>query len=230
MTGRFRLRLSALIVLFGMAGCTNLPGLASAPSPDIEGTVQARLALLTTQTAVVQAQESIAGRERALAATQTSLAATLTPAAARSASATPSATPTIAPLTATPSASLTPAAPPTLVEPRDKSSFPAKEAVTLKWSWTRALAADEYFEIQLTGFRSPIPQDWMCTRESAFTIPTAPLELGYYAWAIVVRRGVIDNAGCHAQGEVTLPSVTWGFDWRGAPDVKPAQPTKKPYP
>lgn len=130
----------------------------------------------------------------------------------------------VSPPSPSPTAVWSPA--PQLLQPKERSSFAAEDAITLSWTWFRQLGSDEYFQLQLS--RESAVQDWACTTYSTYTLPAAPLGFGTYSWRVVVRKGTVGKQVCSFEGEVSLPSETWTFEWK--PPEVPATPTTAPSP
>lgn len=234
---------SVLAIALSLSAC--IPGTSTV---NVEATVQSRFETRAKETSIAQTQITVEALATSLAATQTALLPTRSPTVVPPTISTipftqppqvvtviitatplpPTATPSPVPTRTVPLATSTPSSAPILIAPKDRSSFSSKETVTLSWTWIRPLAEDEFFEIQLGDFRTTVVQDWGCTKENKNTFLFPPKDQGYYNWRIVVRKGIIDREGCHSQGDVSLPSVIWGFDWRGEIETKP--PVPKPYP
>lgn len=138
-------------------------------------------------------------------------------------------TPTFSLTLATATRVVQPAASPTVLlsapqlnQPQDHASFLSGSPVLLQWTWMRSLAADEYFEVQLSRLDAEL-KDWACSITTSFQIPGAPFGDGGYRWRVIVRRGKINGQQCSASQDLTMPSETRTFEWR--PVVLTTQPT-----
>lgn len=154
---------------------------------------------------------------------------------------------TVAPKLETPSASPTPTvqlAAPLLVQPPDRALFSSGLPVNFRWTWVRALAPGEYFQLQLAKLDDDL-KDWACVTSDTFSLVRAPAGDGWYHWRVIVRRGKIDGQQCTAAQDLTAPSDTHTFEWRTTTTLTPSAtnppaptaiqpppptPTKRPYP
>ncbi len=155
---------------------------------------------------------------------------------------TPTKTPTPIPL-------LTPAQPPcqvSLLSPPDGASFGDEtRVVTLEWQFNRALAADEYFFVNVTyphhgqiwydgTWLDPARQIPSGTRETSWELEDylcaeGLSDTGCFEWRVAVKR----KGGMYPDlsDEIECLSPTWSFCWTGCewkPTRTPVPPTETP--
>jgi hypothetical protein len=97
--------------------------------------------------------------------------------------------------------------------------------VEFAWTWTRPLAPNEYFDVQIAKDNPANMASIGCTRgpNFSYTLPG----VGTFFWRVVVKSGAATPPVCAAQNDVSLPSEARPIL---AQPSAPVNPTLPPQP
>ena len=121
-----------------------------------------------------------------------------------------------------PAGTLLPA--PTLIAPAPGTQLAPLSRIQFEWTWTRPLAPNEYFDVQIAKDNPANMASIGCTRgpNFAYTLPGA----GTFFWRVLVKSGAATPPVCAAQNDVSLPSEARPVIAQiSAPTLPPVNPT-----